>query len=81
MQFVSTARLWEEGKLDLDAPVQKYVPSFPEKTFNGKKVTITSRHLLSHLGGIRHYEKAVVHQKKGSEKAEGTDSKDSKEVR
>ena len=81
MQFVSTARLWEEGKLDLDAPVQKYVPSFPEKTFNRKKVTITSRHLLSHLGGIRHYGKAVVHQNKGSEKAEGTDSKDSKEVR
>lgn len=43
-------QLVEEGKLDLDAPVQKYQPSFPEKPW-----TVTPRLLLGHLGGIRHY--------------------------
>ncbi|HEU0121680.1 MAG TPA: serine hydrolase domain-containing protein [Bryobacteraceae bacterium] len=43
-------QLWERGKLDLDAPVQKYVPSFPEKPWR-----ITVRLLLGHLGGIRSY--------------------------
>jgi serine beta-lactamase-like protein LACTB, mitochondrial len=42
--------LVEQGKLDLDAPVQKYVPTFP-----GKGSPITSRMLAGHLGGIRHY--------------------------
>ncbi|HKV64522.1 MAG TPA: serine hydrolase domain-containing protein [Candidatus Acidoferrum sp.] len=43
-------QLWERGKLDLDAPVQKYCPAFSEKEW-----PITSRELLGHLGGIRHY--------------------------
>jgi serine beta-lactamase-like protein LACTB len=43
-------QLWERGKLDLDAPVQKYCPVFPQKD-----APITSRELLGHLGGIRHY--------------------------
>ena len=43
-------QLWERGKLDLDAPVQKYCPAFPQK-----ESPITSRELLGHLGGIRHY--------------------------
>jgi CubicO group peptidase (beta-lactamase class C family) len=43
-------QLWERGKLDLDAPVQKYCPAFPQK-----ESPITSRQLLGHLGGIRHY--------------------------
>lgn len=47
---VAVMQLVEAGKLDLDAPVQKYVPGFPEK-----KWPLTSRHLLSHLGGVRHY--------------------------
>jgi len=50
--ITSTAvlQLWERGKLDLDAPVQKYCPAFPQK-----ESPITSRELLGHLGGIRHY--------------------------
>jgi serine beta-lactamase-like protein LACTB, mitochondrial len=48
---VAAMQLWEAGKLDLDAPVQRYVPSFPEKP----EGTITPRLLLAHLGGIRHY--------------------------
>ena len=42
--------LWESGKLDLDAPVQKYCPAFPQK-----EGTITTREVLGHLAGIRHY--------------------------
>jgi len=42
--------LWQRGKLDLDAPVQKYCPAFPLK---GSPITI--RQSLAHLAGIRHY--------------------------
>lgn len=38
LTMVAVAKLWEEGKLDLDAPVQKYVPEFPEKEYEGEKV-------------------------------------------
>jgi serine beta-lactamase-like protein LACTB, mitochondrial len=47
---VAALQLVQEGKLDLDAPVQKYCPAFPQKEF-----AITTRQLLGHLGGIRHY--------------------------
>lgn len=43
-------QLWERGKIDLDAPVQKYCPAFPVKEW-----PITTRELLGHMGGIRHY--------------------------
>jgi len=43
-------QLWERGQLDLDAPVQKYCPSFPQKPW-----PITTREVLGHLAGIRHY--------------------------
>jgi CubicO group peptidase (beta-lactamase class C family) len=43
-------QLVEQGKLDLDAPVQKYVPGFPDKGH-----VITARLLAGHLAGIRHY--------------------------
>jgi CubicO group peptidase (beta-lactamase class C family) len=42
--------LYERGILNLDAPVQKYCPAYPSK-----EAPITSRQLLGHLGGIRHY--------------------------
>lgn len=42
--------LWEQGKLDLDAPVQKYCPAFPQKS-----APITTRLVMGHLSGIRHY--------------------------
>jgi serine beta-lactamase-like protein LACTB, mitochondrial len=47
---VAVLQVWERGKLDLDAPVQKYCPAFPQKEW-----PITARELLAHLGGIRHY--------------------------
>jgi serine beta-lactamase-like protein LACTB len=43
--------LYQEGRLDLDAPVQRYVPSFPVKA----KGTVTTRLLAGHLAGVRHY--------------------------
>ena len=45
------APLFESGKLDLDAPVQRYVPGFPEKG-----APITTRLVGGHLAGIRHYQ-------------------------
>ncbi len=46
----AVALLVEQGKLDLDAPVQRYVPDFPEKPW-----PITTRQAAGHLAGIRHY--------------------------
>lgn len=43
-------QLWERKQLDLDAPVQKYCPSFPQK-----QSPITTRQVMGHLAGIRHY--------------------------
>ncbi len=42
--------LIDQGMLDLDAPVQQYVPYFPEK-----RHPITPRQVAGHLAGIRHY--------------------------
>jgi CubicO group peptidase (beta-lactamase class C family) len=47
---VAVMQLSERGKLDLDAPVQKYCPAFPEKQW-----PLTTRQVLGHLAGIRHY--------------------------
>ena len=43
-------QLWEREQLDLDAPVQKYCSSFPQKPW-----PITTREVMGHLAGIRHY--------------------------
>jgi CubicO group peptidase (beta-lactamase class C family) len=43
-------QLAEKGLLDLDAPVQTYVPSFPPKPW-----PVTCRQLLAHMGGVRWY--------------------------
>ncbi|HSJ15234.1 MAG TPA: serine hydrolase domain-containing protein [Longimicrobiales bacterium] len=42
--------LAEQGRLDLDAPVQRYVPAFPEKRW-----PISARQVAGHIAGIRHY--------------------------
>ncbi|XP_028286814.1 serine beta-lactamase-like protein LACTB, mitochondrial isoform X2 [Parambassis ranga] len=65
----AAAQLCEEGKLDLDVPVQKYVPEFPQKQYDGQDVTITPRMILSHLSGIRHYEKDAKKVRDDKEKA------------
>jgi serine beta-lactamase-like protein LACTB, mitochondrial len=45
------ARLAQEGRLELDAEIQRYVPDFPRK-----QQPITPRQLGGHLAGIRHYQ-------------------------
>ena len=44
-------KLRESGRIDLDAPIQRYVPAFPAKQGG----VITPRLLASHLAGIRHW--------------------------
>ena len=43
--------LVEQGKLDLDARIQRYVPGFPVKRW-----PISTRQVAGHLAGIRHYD-------------------------
>jgi serine beta-lactamase-like protein LACTB len=47
---VAILQLVEQGKVDLDARVQKYLPWFPEK-----QKSVTLRAILTHTSGIRHY--------------------------
>jgi CubicO group peptidase (beta-lactamase class C family) len=56
---VALVKLVEQNKIDLDAPIQKYVPSFPDK---GE--LITPRLLAGHLGGIRHYKEGEFYIQK-----------------
>lgn len=46
---VAIARLWEEGRLELDDRVTKFIPEFGTRG----KDPITVRHLLTHTGGFR----------------------------
>lgn len=62
-------KLVEEGKIDLDAPIQDYVPEFPEK-----KYKVTLRQLAGHIAGIRHYRgKEFLSTKKYETVREGLD--------
>lgn len=45
------ARLYETRGVDLDAPIQTYVPSFPRKDHD-----ISLRQLATHTSGVRHYD-------------------------
>ncbi|MFZ2236318.1 MAG: serine hydrolase domain-containing protein [Dokdonella sp.] len=50
MTALALVKLVEEKRIDLDAEVRRYVPSFPQK-----KYPFTVRQLAGHLAGIRHY--------------------------
>ncbi len=50
---VALVKLLEDGRIDLDAPIQRYVPDFPQKPW-----PITARQLSAHTAGIRHYNDA-----------------------
>ena len=52
---VAAMTLVEAGKLDVDVPVQKYCPAFPQKPW-----TVTTRELLTHTSGIRHYKEGEM---------------------
>jgi CubicO group peptidase (beta-lactamase class C family) len=47
----AAAKLAEAGRLDLDAPIQQYVPTFPARP----GPPVTARLLAGHLGGVRSY--------------------------
>ena len=62
---IAVIKLWEEGKIGLDDPIEKYIPEFKDtkilKSFNQKDSTftvekalkkITIRQLLTHTSGI-----------------------------
>ena len=51
MTAIAIMQLYEKGKIDLDEPIQTYLPNFPTKT----KGAITTRHLLGHSSGIGAY--------------------------
>lgn len=51
MTAVAAMQLVEDGLLQLDEPVQTYIPDYPENSFG----TITVKHLLSHTSGIGGY--------------------------
>ena len=48
---IAVMQLVEQGKMDLDGEIQRYVPSFPKKQW-----PVTIRELLGHLGAVRHYQ-------------------------
>lgn len=54
---IAVMQLAEQRRLDLDAPIQRYVPVFPEKAW-----PVSARQLLCHQGGVRH----VAEQEWGS---------------
>ena len=55
---VAVMQLVEKGKIDLNAPVNKYCPAYPEKQSlkdaPDKQFSITVRQLLVHFSGVRH---------------------------
>lgn len=51
MTAFAIMQLYEQGKLDLDKPIQTYLPAFPVN----KEGTITTRHLLQHSSGLDGY--------------------------
>ncbi len=50
MTAVVIMSLVEDGKIDLDSAVQQYCTEYPKKRW-----PVTTRQLLGHLGGVRHY--------------------------
>src|SRR5207248_11089544 len=48
---LALVRALERGEIELDVPIQRYLPDFPRKPEGG----ITVRLLAAHLAGIRHW--------------------------
>ena len=48
---VALLKLYQEGRIDLDAEIQRYVAEFPRHP----QAAVTLRQLAAHLGGIRHW--------------------------
>ncbi|HSP80166.1 MAG TPA: serine hydrolase domain-containing protein [Myxococcaceae bacterium] len=63
---VAILQLVEQGRLELDADIRTWVPSFPEKRW-----PVTVRQLLGHLGGVPHYPRGWVTRDTGPLDTEG----------
>ena len=70
------AKLYDENKFDLDQSIDFYLPHLPSFKCNDKIVKITSRQLISHTSGIRHYEKKNEINKEKSESGSDTSLKE-----
>jgi CubicO group peptidase (beta-lactamase class C family) len=57
--FTATAvlRLTEQGRIDLDAPIIRYLPDYPARAVAEQ---ITARQLLSHSSGVGNYWEAIA---------------------
>lgn len=51
MTAIAILQLYEQGKIDLDAPIHTYIPEYPKH----EKGTFTVRQLLTHTSGTNHY--------------------------
>jgi serine beta-lactamase-like protein LACTB len=65
ISVTAVMQLVEEGKVNLDDPIQKYVSYFPDKP-----LTITLRHIMTHTSGIRHYKPGEMDMKEHFEDLE-----------
>lgn len=51
MTAIAILQLYEQGKIDLDAPIHTYIPEYPKH----EEGTFTVRQLLTHTSGTNHY--------------------------
>ncbi len=60
MVSAAALALVEQGKLELDAPVTRWLPDFQPRLADGRAATITIRQLLTHTAGLAYgfFEKA-----------------------
>jgi serine beta-lactamase-like protein LACTB len=65
------AKLIELNKLDIDKPINEYIDNLPALMYKNKEFKITSRQLMCHTSGIRHYKEQTQKEKKEREKANG----------
>ncbi|PZM66111.1 serine hydrolase domain-containing protein [Paenibacillus dendritiformis] len=61
--------LVEDGKINLDAPIETYIPRFNYQTDSTKSITV--RHLLEQTSGINAYDGMKVTDKQGHGKENG----------
>ena len=73
------ARLFQDGKLELDKPISYYLNDLPPLKWNNREVEITSRQLMSHTSGIRHYEKNNKQEKPLSQPIKSDNNKENVE--
>ncbi len=55
---VAIGQLWEQGLIDLDAPIVETIPEFGKHGKDG----VTMRHILTHTGGFREVDLGFVEQ-------------------